>query len=366
MSLASIAAAVAKPLIPLHRHLPTPVLSLPAVLALHIASNPSPSPFTLLTDYLVHPLHLPIVFTLLSIPIIYLLGHISGNVSWVDRAWPFYTPICSLMTLLWLAYNPQAPIFAHNTPRLVLMYALQLIWTTRLTSHAVKRGFYDLKGEDYRYTVVRKIVPRWMWSLIHLFVVAISQPLLLLALSLPLYAVLTFPPAELSHGIAGLYIPLSTIQSLGLLSSSSAPPSTPVLTITDLLVALFALTCVFVEYKVDHAMFAYHASRTAAAKAPSVQMIQPKHSNKPNYPQPTAYPASHHPGFPVHSWWRWSRHGNFAAEQLFWVSQAVFAATAASPSGVTLKGIPGGRGGIWGPCLAVCNLSALKVFQWGS
>jgi steroid 5-alpha reductase family enzyme len=192
-----------------------------------------------------------------------------------------------------------------------------------------------------------------MWSVIHLVVIAIAQPVLLLALALPLYAVLTFPPAELSSELAGLHIPLSAVQSLGLLSSSDAPPSTPVLTVTDLGVAIFALTCVFVEYKVDSAMFAYHAGKSAAAKDPSVKMVQPTHTTKPNYPQPTAYPASHHPGFPVHSWWAYSRHANFAAEQLFWVSQALFAATAARPSGVTLKGIPGGTGGIWGPALAV-------------
>ena len=353
MSVASLATRLAKPILPLLHHLPTPILSLPPVLALHIASHPSPSPLSLLSDPLSHPLHLPIIVTAISIPLIYALGHISGNVSWVDRAWPFYTPLCSAMTLLWLAYNPTAPSFAHNIPRLALMFALQIIWSIRLTSNAIRRGFYDLSGEDYRYTVVRKIVPRWMWSLIHLLVIALAQPLLLLALSLPLYAVLSFPPAELSSGLLSLYIPLGAFQHLGILTSSSAPTSTPALTLTDLLIAIFALSCVWVEYKVDNAMFAYHTSKSAAAADPSVKMVQPTHTNPPTWPQPTAYPASHHPGFPVHSWWKYSRHANFAGEQLCWLSQALFPAAAARPSGVTLAGIPGGTGGIWGPPLAV-------------
>lgn len=362
---ATLATGAIKPVLPFLSYLATPLLSLPPVLALHLASHPSPSPLSLLSDPLTHPLHLPVIFTTVSIPVIYLAGHLSGNVSWVDRLWPFFTPFCSALTLLWLVYNPGAGVFAHNIPRLAVMFAVQLIWCARLTSNAVRRGFYDLTGEDYRYTVVRQIVPRWMWSFIHLVVVAISQPVLLLALSLPLYAVLSFPPSELSRGLFGLNISLGKVQHLGVLASSTAPASTPILTLNDVLVAVFALTCVFVEYRVDNAMYAYQTSKYAAMDDPNVQIVHPPKSDpvqtNPTFPQPSAYPASHHPGFPVHSWWRFSRHGNFAAEQLFWVGQALFAAAAASPSDVTLSGIPGGTGGIWGPCLAVCRLFTLHL-----
>ena len=47
----------------------------------------------------------------------------------------------------------------------------QLVWSARLTRHAIRRGFYDLKGQDYRYTQFKKVVPAWFFQTIHLFAV---------------------------------------------------------------------------------------------------------------------------------------------------------------------------------------------------
>ena len=48
---------------------------------------------------------------------------------------------------------------------------MQIVWSVRLTSHAFRRDFYDLTSEDYRYTAVRKLLPRWAFQLVHLFAV---------------------------------------------------------------------------------------------------------------------------------------------------------------------------------------------------
>ena len=115
-----------RPLLPYLRLVPRPLLTLPPVLALHITSNPaSTTPISFLLDPLSHPTHLPLLLTLCLIPVTYAAGLISGNVSWVDRSWPIYTPLCSALVILWGCLNPAAGIHGHNLPRLMCMMFLQ-------------------------------------------------------------------------------------------------------------------------------------------------------------------------------------------------------------------------------------------------
>lgn len=73
----------------------------------------------------VHPLDLPLGLTVGLIPVIWALGHISGNVSWVDRSWPFYPVICSAM-VVWWGYVESSGRFDDNMPRLACMLGLQV------------------------------------------------------------------------------------------------------------------------------------------------------------------------------------------------------------------------------------------------
>jgi hypothetical protein len=125
---AKILLPLIRPILPYIPSLPTPILTLPANLALHYTTSPSPSILNYLLSPLTHPLHIPILSTLFIIPLIYALGWISGNISWVDRTWPFYTPLCSGAILLWGILNPSAGVFGHNLPRAGLMFALQVSW----------------------------------------------------------------------------------------------------------------------------------------------------------------------------------------------------------------------------------------------
>ena len=120
------ALAILRPLTPYLPILPTPLLTLLPTAAFHYTTTPSPTPLSFFLDPLSHPLHPPLLFTLGLIPLIYTLGLLSGNVSWVDRLWPFFTPACSGMILLWGMWNPAAGIYGHNLPRLGLMMALQV------------------------------------------------------------------------------------------------------------------------------------------------------------------------------------------------------------------------------------------------
>lgn len=334
--------------------LPTPVLTLLPTLAFHLASHPSPSPVAFFTSSTTHPLHAPLLFLLGSIPFIYTLGLITGNVSWVDRFWPFYTPFCSFLLVLHLFCNEHAANFAHNGPRVLLLFGLQVAWCVRLLSHATKRGFYDLTGEDYRYTQVRKIIPKWAFGLLHLFVVAIPQPILIFSLCLPVHAVMVMPPSELSAGpISALSIPFSFLQPFLPESHMSASPSTPILNLADLFLLLLSIGWLYIEWTADRQMYEFQEAKHAPP--PNTKKIHPgpytpKSSIK-GAPQPASYPASHNPGFPTKSLWKWSRHPNFAAEQLFWFTQALFVVGAGESSGITRSGWVGGS--VFGPAFAV-------------
>jgi steroid 5-alpha reductase family enzyme len=183
--------------------------------------------------------------------------------------------------------------------------------------------------------------------------IAIAQPLLLFFLSVPLHAALTLPPTELSPGpIPFLSIPFSLIPSSHQ-SIPSATPSTPVLNLNDLILTFFALLCIYTEYTSDNAMYAY---QTAKHAAPTQNHTKPPPMestifNKDKVPKPASYPMEFHPGFKTGGLWKWSRHPNFAAEQLFWVIQACFVAGGSRVSAVTKAGWVGG--GVFGPCFAV-------------
>ncbi|EIW71803.1 hypothetical protein TREMEDRAFT_60721 [Tremella mesenterica DSM 1558] len=279
------------------------------------------------------------------------------------------------------------------------MFSLQLLWSIRLTRHALKRGFYDFTTEDYRYSQLRKMIPRWFMEIIHFFAVAIPQPLLLLFLTLPMQNVLLLPPTELSSGmIPSLHLPYSSlVHLLPMNLRGNTPPTTPVLNISDVLFFLVGLGLLYIEGKADGEMYEYQTSKHAALESSSPadkkDMVDPSkmvryndqvsqfqddqkksqdtqvdHEQLSNrwkgQPRPTSYPRKYHPGFPTKGLFRWSRHANFAAEQLFWLNQAFFVVCAGESSGVTRAGWVGGS--VFGPAFALSILFCASTFltEW--
>ncbi|OWZ65605.1 hypothetical protein AYX15_02951 [Cryptococcus neoformans] len=363
-----------KPALRSVRYIPTSLVTLPASVGLHFASHPAPTISNYVISPTTSPLHPPLIFTLASIPVFYLLGLVTGKVSWVDKAWPLYPPVISAMLFGWVLVNHAGGVYAHNIPRIVLMFGLQLIWSFRLFSHAVKRGFYNPKSEDYRYTVFRKLVPRWAFALVHAFVIASAQPILLMTLCLPLYAALVSPPApEQTDGWQTL-----TFGSISRLLPShlrkAASPHTPILNMSDYTMTMVSLLVIYTEYQADKKMYQFQQSKhDKISSLPKEQLIHPSvpqsDETRPlvqeeGLPKPSPYPASHHPGFPTQGMWRFSRHPNFAAEQLFWVSQAMFAGLSGKDSGLSGKGWWAGC--VFGPCfaLSLLFLSSTTLTEW--
>ena len=115
-----------RPLLPYLPLLPKPILTLLPSVLLHHTSHRKLAFFAYFQDPFTNPLHPPLLLTFFLIPLIYTLGLISGNVSWVDRSWPFFTPICSGLILLWAGINDNGGLYGHNLPRLSVMMFLQV------------------------------------------------------------------------------------------------------------------------------------------------------------------------------------------------------------------------------------------------
>ena len=65
-------------------------------------------------------------------------------------------PLVAIWSLLPQAHRPDSLaslgqfVLNHIDRRQALMLATQLVWSTRLTFNAARRGFFDPRSEDYR------------------------------------------------------------------------------------------------------------------------------------------------------------------------------------------------------------------------
>ena len=108
----------------------------------------------------------------------------------------------------------------------------------------------------------------------------------------------------------------------------------------------------------DRQMYAFQSSKYASS-AEKITSEPRSTSYFAQAPRPAPFPKSHHPGFITSGLFAWTRHPNFAAEQLFWFSQALFVVCAGDSSGVTRLGWV--RGSVLGPSFAVNATFALNI-----
>lgn len=108
----------------------------------------------------------------------YLLGLITGDLSWVDRMW-------STVPVLYAWIYASAAGFDTRT---TIVAALVGLWGARLTYNFARRGGYTTI-EDYRWPVLRaRIKNAVLWQLFSLFFISIYQNSLFVLFTLPLYA----------------------------------------------------------------------------------------------------------------------------------------------------------------------------------
>lgn len=124
--------------------------------------------------------------------------------SWVDRLW-------SVVPVVY------AWVFAaaSHDARTTVMAALITAWGARLTFNFARRGGYAPGGEDYRWAVLRELLPGWRFAVFNAVFIATYQNVLLLAITLPLWS------ASANAGPLGVADAVAAVVFLALLAGEA-------------------------------------------------------------------------------------------------------------------------------------------------
>lgn len=175
---------------------------------------------------------------------------------------------------------------------MAFVLGLQVLWSIRLTTNSIRRGFFNFKEEDYRWPELRKRLPYSVMKVFNLTFVAFAQNILLLSTAAPQYFLLTLR----SH-------PTSKANPLGT---------------ADYLLGILFVTILSIEMLADNQQQHYqHFKRDPAYRASVASQSSNRYASAERL---GLLDASVRRGFLTSGWWGWSRHPNFACEQsTFWV-----------------------------------------------
>jgi steroid 5-alpha reductase family enzyme len=114
-----------------------------------------------------------------------------NNTSTIDRLWSLLPAVYAWMFVL-LSSTTSAGQSVNA--RTLLLAALVSAWSARLTFNFARKGGYNLHAEDYRWIETRSWFQRWRfaalgWELFNLLFICAYQSALILAFSLPVWAV---------------------------------------------------------------------------------------------------------------------------------------------------------------------------------
>lgn len=112
----------------------------------------------------------------------WLASVLTREYSWTDRVWSI-APV---------AY---AWVFAARADdaRATLVAILVSLWGARLTFNFARKGGYTPGGEDYRWAILRGLLPGWRFAAFNLLFIAAYQNALLLLITLPVWTVAQNP-----------------------------------------------------------------------------------------------------------------------------------------------------------------------------
>jgi len=231
------------------------------------------------------PLRVPVYFCLFNILWTYLASILTGNCSQVDRVWTFLPTLYTTWFTFFPTFDSSPLSYRLNgvSPRAYLVWVLQVLWTIRLTYNAWRRGMFALNEEDYRWEVLRKKMPKWLFQVVNLTFIAIIQNILLFMLGLPAYQVLRASTASLE--------------------------------VSDLILGVLCVATLATEFIADNQQWSYQNFKHGGGK------VNPNEWPGANI-QWTE--ADRKRGFVSRGLWAWSRHPNFACEQTFWILISCF------------------------------------------
>ncbi len=205
----------------------------------------------------------------------FIVSELAKNYSQVDKFW-------SLIPIAYVWYFASA---SGYNDRMVLMAVLATIWGIRLTLNFARRGGFSIyfwKGEeDYRWIEVKKAIPflsnRLTWGLFNLFFICLYQMGLIFLFSLPILA-----------------------------AWQGAEP----LFWSDYLVGAFMLLFIMLETIADQQQYEFQTEKYRRID------------------RGEALDGDYKRGFRTTGLWSFSRHPNFACEQLIWIMFYLFSVNA--------------------------------------
>ena len=116
----------------------------------------------------------------------WLASVLTREYSWTDRAWSL-APV----GYAWV-FATRADDLADDA-RATLVAVLITLWGARLTFNFARKGGYWRGGEDYRWAVLRRLLPGWRFAAFNLVFIAADQTALLLLLTRPVWTVARTP-----------------------------------------------------------------------------------------------------------------------------------------------------------------------------
>ncbi|KAI9904991.1 hypothetical protein N3K66_001520 [Trichothecium roseum] len=113
------------------------------------------------------------------------VSEINRNYSQVDRLWSILPNLYIVHFALW------ARLSGVPSSRLELAAAFSTLWSARLTYNYARKGGYNIGSEDYRWEILQRYVPKWVWFIFNVTFISFIQSVLLFSFSgVPAYALL--------------------------------------------------------------------------------------------------------------------------------------------------------------------------------
>ncbi|EWC44047.1 hypothetical protein DRE_01399 [Drechslerella stenobrocha 248] len=220
------------------------------------------------------PLATAILFASTLGVITFTLAETVRNFSQVDRLWSILPAVYIFHYCYWARVND------IPSNRVDLAATSVAVWSIRLTYNYWRKDGYKWSTEDYRWEVIRQHISKPAFFLFDLTFISFYQNYLLLAITTPAYLFLIIAK-NFPHDAAENAARIDTIFSRGM------------------------MLAVILEFFADQQQWSFHQAKLAYKSSGRV----PAGWDKDDLER----------GFLCTGLWAFSRHPNFAGEQLFWV-----------------------------------------------